>query len=98
MQAPDQEDKSSKKIREEGSYTAETTNETKFKLMYRKKPKLNPFNEVVETIEVIDIDTTVKDNAPPTEFEEEHQPTTSHTQLIQKQHSVEMYSSSKPAK
>ena len=64
--------------------------------MYRKKPKLNFVNEEVETIEVIDTDTTTKNNAPPTVIEEIHQPTTSNTQLIKKRHSVEMPSSNKP--
>ena len=40
--------------------------------MYRKKPKLNPVNEEVETIEVIDTDTVVKDNAPCAISEETH--------------------------
>ena len=59
------QDRNSKRPREEGSYSAQTTTETKFKLMYRKKPKLNPVTEQVETIEIIDTDTMVKENAPP---------------------------------
>ena len=39
FQTPAQEDKSMKINREEGSYTAETTTETKFKLRYSKRPK-----------------------------------------------------------
>ena len=50
-----------KRNREEGSYTAETTTIFFLKLMYRKKPKLNPVNEGVEIIEVVDLDTTTKD-------------------------------------
>ena len=65
--------------------------------MYRKKQKLNPVNEEVETVEVIDTDTVVKDNSPPVVFEETHQPSTSNTQMIQKQHSIEVLSSSKLA-
>ena len=38
----------------------------------------------------------VKDNAPPAVSEENHQPSTSNTQIIQKQHNVEVSSSSKP--
>ena len=63
--------------------------------MYRKRPKLNLVNEQVETIEILDTDTMVKDNAPPIVLEETHQTSTSNTQIIQKQHSVEVYSSSK---
>ena len=53
--------------------------------MYKKKPKLNPVveqEEIVETIEIIDTDTMVKDNAPPTDSEETHQSSTSNTQII----------------
>ena len=98
MQIPAQEDRNSKRIREEGSYAAETTTETKFKLMHRNKPKLNPVNEEVEKIEVIDRDTVVKDNVPPTVSKETYQRSTSNTQMIQKQHNVEVSSSSKPTK
>ena len=65
--------------------------------MYTKKPKLNPVNEQFETIEIIDTDTVVKNNAPPAVSEETHQPSTYNTQIIQKHHSVEVPSSSKPA-
>ena len=47
--------------------------------MYRKKPKLNPVNEQVETIELIDTNTVVKENAPPTFSKETHQPSTYNT-------------------
>ena len=40
--------------------------------MYKKMPKLNPVNEQVETIEIIDTDIVVKENAPPTVSEETH--------------------------
>ena len=59
-------------------------------------PKLNPANKEVETIEVIDIKIAAKDNVHPTIIEEEQQPTTSKTQLIQKHHNIEVYSSKKP--
>ena len=42
---------------EEGTYTAETKTETRFKLRYNKKPKLNPVNKEKETIEVLDEET-----------------------------------------
>ena len=63
--------------------------------MYKKKPKLNPVNEQVHTIEIIDTNIMVKENAPPAVSEETHQPSTSNTQIIQKQHNVEVSSSSK---
>ena len=43
--------------------------------------------------EVIDIEIPNKDTVPSTMIENEQQPTTSNTQLIQKQHSVEVSSS-----
>ena len=82
LQNSNQEDRNAKRNREEGSYTAETTTETKFKLRYSKIPKLNHSNKEVETIEVIDTETTTKDKEPPTIIEEEKPPTTSNTQII----------------
>ena len=84
LQTPAQEDMNIKRNKEEGSYTTETTTETKFKFRYSKKSKLNPTNKEVETIEVIDTEIAAKDNAPSTIIEEEQRPTTSNTQLIQK--------------
>ena len=54
LQTPAQEDRSMKRNREEGSYTAETTTETKFKLRYNKNPKIYPADKEKETIEVVD--------------------------------------------
>ena len=48
-----QEDKTTKRIREEGTYIAETTTETKFKIRYNKKPKINLVDKEKEIIEVL---------------------------------------------
>ena len=70
--------------------------------MYRKKPKLNLVNEQEETVEtlktlqIMDTDTGVRHNTAPAISEETHQPSTSNTQSIQKQLSIEVSSSSKP--
>ena len=47
--------------------------------MYKKKPKLNPINEQVETVKIINTDAVVKENSPPTVSYETHQPSTSNT-------------------
>ena len=75
LQNPNLQDRNSKRAREGGSYSAQTTTKTKFKLMYRKKPKLNPVveqEEIVKKIEVIDTNTMVKENSPPVVLEETH--------------------------
>ena len=79
LQTPAPQDRNSIRPREEVTYSTQTTTETKFKLMYRKKPKLNLVTEQVETIEIIDTDIVVKDNAPPAVSEENHQPSTYNT-------------------
>ena len=65
LQNPAQEDRSMKRNKEEGSYIAETATETKFKLRYKKNPKINPASKEKETVEVIDIEITEKDTVPP---------------------------------
>ena len=47
-------------------------------------------------VETIDTYIVVRDDAPPTLSEETHQPSTSSAQIIQKQNSAEVSSSSKP--
>ena len=79
--------------KEEGSYKTETTTETKFKLRYLKKHKINSTSKEKETVEVIDTEIPEKDIVPPTIIENEQQPTTSNTHLIQKKHSIEVSSS-----
>jgi len=88
-----------KKTREEGSFSNKDTTDKKFEIMYRKRTQLNPVNkqeEVIDTIEVIDTDIVIQENALPSGSNETHQPSTSSAQIIQKKHSVEVSSSSEP--
>ena len=85
----------SKRAREAYSYSAETTSDSKFKLMYTKKTKLNPLIEKEETIQT-KIDIFIRDDAPTTLSEETPLPSISSAQIIQKQNSAEISSSSKP--
>ena len=52
LQTANQWEKATKRVREESSYTAETTTETRFKLRYTKKPKSNSVDKLKVTIEV----------------------------------------------
>ena len=61
--------------------------------MYRKKTKLNL---VIEQEETIEIDIVIRDDGPTTHSEETPLPSTSSAQIIQKQNSEEISSSSKP--
>lgn len=81
---------------EEGTYTAKTTIETRFKLRYNKKPKLNPVVKEKETILVEDTDVPETNNDPATNIINEEHPATSNTQVIEKKKSMEA-SSSQPA-
>ena len=63
LQTANQEDKTIKRNREESSYTAETTTWTRFKLIYNKKPKINPVDKAKETVEILDEENTKKDTA-----------------------------------
>ena len=56
LEAVNQGEKAIKRDREEGNYIAETTTETRFKLRYNKKPKLNSVDKGKVTIEVEDTD------------------------------------------
>lgn len=70
----------------------------RFKIMYRKKPNLNPINgkeETIRTDEIIGTDTVVKKNTAPTVSKETHQPSTWNTQIVEKQISIEVSSSNK---
>ena len=99
LHTPALQDMNSKRPREEGSYSIETTTDTKFKLMYRKKPKPNLVieqEEIIDTVEIIDTYIIVRDNAPPTVSEVTHQPSTSSAQIIKKKHSAKVSSSRKP--
>ena len=52
LETTNQPEKSIKRIREEGAYVAETTTETKFKLIYNKRPKLDLTGKGKVTIDV----------------------------------------------
>ena len=76
MQTTNQGEKATKTPREEGTYTADTTTQTRFKLRYNKKPKVNSVDKGKVTIEVEDTDVpvtnkdaaTVNTNEPATIF------------------------------
>ena len=93
LHTPALQDRNEKRTREEGSCSSIDTTHDRFKIMYRKKPKLNPVNEeeeqgeiigIVETLKIIDRETMVRENIAPLVSEETHQPSTSNTQSIQK--------------
>ena len=50
LQITNQVEKATKKVREEGTYIAETTTETRFKLRYNKKPKIDSVDKGEVTI------------------------------------------------
>ena len=52
MENSKQTETSTKRIREEGAYTVETTTETKFKIIYNKRPKLDTTTKGKVTIDV----------------------------------------------
>lgn len=56
METEKQPEKSTKRVREEGAYIAETTTETKFKLIYNKRPKLSSFGKKKITIDIEETD------------------------------------------
>lgn len=93
------EDRNVKRTREEGSSSAMDTTDERYEINYRKMPKLNPITEQEDTIgivEIIETDTMVGRSKGPTVLDETHQPSTSNTQLIEKQLSIEVPSSNKP--
>ena len=97
LQTTDQTEKATKRVREEGSYVAETTTEMNFKLRYNKRPKLNPTGNEKITIEVEDTDipvtntdaATVIRNEQFTENMNEEQVDNENAQLIEKQQNME---------
>ena len=101
LQNANQGEKATKRVKEEGTYTAETTTEMRFKLIYNKKPKVNSFDKGKVTIEVEDTDVpvtnkdaaTVNTNEPETEILNEGNPDISNTQVIEKQQNLEASSS-----
>ena len=53
LQTAYQTEKATKRVREEGSYVAETTTETRFKLRYNKKLKTEPVGKEKVTTNVL---------------------------------------------
>ena len=88
-----QEDRNKKIIREEGTYIAESTTETRFKIRYNKKPKINPVDKEKETIEVLDEGNPKKNTDTTTVIENEQDPDNANTQMIEKQQSMQASSS-----
>jgi len=101
LHTPTLQDRNSKRTREEGSCSNKDTTDDRFEIMYMKKLKINPINEQEETVEtveivqIIDTYTVVKESTTPAASGETHQPSTSNTQIIQKQISIEVSSSKK---
>ena len=79
-----QEDRTTKRIREEGTSIAETKTESRFKIKYNKKPKLNLVNKEKETIEVLDEENPQKNTDATTIIMNEQENDTSKTQMIEK--------------
>ena len=93
-----QSETSAKRVREEGAYTTETTIETKFKLIYNKRPKITSVEEKAIDIEdtrnpdtIDDIATTII-NETLMEIEKESIANQNDTQIIKKQHNMEALS------
>ena len=90
-----------KRVREEGGYTVETTTETKFKIIYNKRLKLNSVDKEKVTIDVDETDDPVTNddiattiiNETLVEIEKETTANQNDTQLIKKQHNMEASSS-----
>ena len=56
LQTSDQTEKGTKRVREEETYVAEATTETRFKIRYNKRPKTNTVGQEKVTIDVEDTD------------------------------------------
>ena len=99
LQTPANEDRNVKRTREECSSSVMDTTNDQFEISYRKRPKINLVTEqeyTTDTVEITDTDTMVGRSKGPTVSEETHHTSTSNTQLIEKQLSIEFSSSSKP--
>jgi len=92
LHTPDPQDKNSKRAREEGSYSTETTFDTKFKLVSRNKTKLNLVIEHEKIVEA-KIEIIIRGDAPSTHVEETPLPSSSSAQIIQNQNYAEVSSS-----
>ena len=91
-------------LREEGGYTVETTTESKFKIIYNKRPKLSSVDKEKVAIDIDERDALVTSDGIATtiinetlmEIQKEKPVNQNDTQMIEKQHSMEA-SSSQPA-
>ena len=97
LQTSNQGEKATKRVREERTYIAENKTETRFKLRYSKKTKINSIDKGKVTIEVEDIDVpvtntdaaTINSNEPIIENLNEGNPDNSNTQVVEKQQNME---------
>ena len=95
LPAPANEERNQKRNKEEGSSSAMETTDKKFNINYRMRPKMNPVTEqedTIESAEIIDTDTMVERSKGTITSRETQQPSTSNTQLIERQFSVELSS------
>jgi len=95
LQTPANEDRNAKRTREEGSSSAMETTDDHFEISYNKRPKINPITkqeDTIDLVEITDIDTMVERSEILAASGETHQPSTSNTQLIERQLSVEVSS------
>ena len=85
------QDRNAKRTREEGSFSNKDTTDERFEIMYRKKPKLNPVNEqeeqeeaieIVNTLQIMNIDTSVRENITPLVSKGTHHPSTSNIRVF----------------
>ena len=75
---PDPQDRNSKRARQEGSYSAKATSDSKFNLMYKKETKLNLVIEKKDTIET-EKEIAFRDDKPTPHTEETPLPSSSST-------------------
>ena len=79
-----QGEKATKRVREEGTYTAETTTKTRFKLRYKKNPRINPVDKEKVTIEVEDVDVLETNIDATTVIINEKDKDNSNTKMVEK--------------
>ena len=101
LQTANQGEKTTKRVREEGTYISKTTTETRFKNRYNKNPKVNSVDKGKLTIESEDTDVpvtntevgTITTSEQVTEILNGGNPDNSNTRVIEKQQSMEASSS-----
>ena len=101
MEVVKQPEKSSKRVREEGGYTTETTTETKFKIIYNKRLQLSSVDKEKVTIDIDETNAPVSNddiittiiNETLMEIQKEKPVKQNNTQMIEKQHNMEASSS-----